>query len=406
MPSVAFGNEEHSFSIESGDTLIIAEPSDDVPLLNESVFLERLKIAGFEDLTKNRLMVIVNDAFRPTPTGIVLSQLKKWYPDFQADYVIATGNHPVPDEEEISQIFNGYNRNDNEKIFVHDSRGPETMQNSGEFSGNPIYLNRLLFEYPSIMVIGSVEPHYFAGFTGGRKSIIPGLADFETIRRNHAHAISLDAQPLRLTGNPMAENLQYLIDGVSLPPLISIQLVLNRKHEIIDAFAGELKSSFEEAVAIVEDLYAHKSPHPFDLVIAEMRPPLDRNLYQLQKAVENCQMAVADGGTILAVSSCNEGIGNDEFYRLASKLSDEDMVLSHAAMDNPPMGIHKLSRIVMMSKRINVKALTGLKHEIVKQVFWEPAVSIDAEIQKLRKQKENLNILIVRDAGHMVVKLD
>jgi nickel-dependent lactate racemase len=406
MPSVAFGNEEHSFSIEAGDKLIIAEPSDDVPLLKESVFHERLKGTGFGSYIKNRPLVIVNDAFRPTPTGTVLSHLKKWYPEFQADYLIACGNHPAPDDDDIAKIFSGYIRGESENIFIHNSRDPESMCNAGEFEGRPVFINKLLFEYSSIIIIGSVEPHYFAGFTGGRKSIIPGLADLETTRRNHAHAVSLDAQPMRLKGNPMAENLQDLVDAISLPPLISIQLVLNRKHEIIDAYAGDLKSSFDNAVSKVEDLYSHKSPHPFDLVIAEMRPPLDRNLYQLQKAVENCQMAVADGGTVLAVSSCYEGVGNDEFYHLAGKLFDESMVLSHAAMDNPPMGIHKLSRIIMMSKRISVKALTGLKQEIVKQIYWEPAVSIDAEIQKLRNKKEKINILIVRDAGQMVAKLD
>ncbi|MEE9443071.1 MAG: lactate racemase domain-containing protein [candidate division Zixibacteria bacterium] len=404
MPSVAFGNEQHSFSIESGDTLIIAEPSDDVPLLDETVFQERLKEAGFDSFIENRPLVIVNDAFRPTPTGTVLSHLKKWYPEFQADYLIACGNHPAPDDDDVAMIFSGYKLGEGERIFSHDSRNPESMRNGGEFERRPVLVNKLLFEYPAIIIIGSVEPHYFAGFTGGRKSIIPGLADFETTRRNHALAVSPEAQPLRLNGNPMAENLQDLIDIISLPPLISIQLVLNRNHKIIDAFAGDLKTSFDEAVSIVEDLYAYKASHSFDLVIAEMLPPLDRNLYQLQKAVENCQMVVADGGTVLAVSSCSEGIGNDEFYRLAGKLSDESMVLSHAAMDNPPMGIHKLSRIIMMSKRINVRALTGLKPEIVEQIYWEPAVSIDAEIQKLRYQKENLNILIVRDAGQMVAK--
>lgn len=406
MPSVAFGNEECSFSIGSGDVLIVAEPRDDVPLLNESLFQQRLKDTGFGSLINNRPLVIVNDAFRPTPTGIVLSHLKKFYPDFQADYLIACGNHPAPDDNDIDKIFSGYNRGENERVFSHNSRDPESMCNGGDFEGRPILINKLLFEYPAIIIIGSVEPHYFAGFTGGRKSIIPGLADLETTRRNHANAVSLEAQPLRIKGNPMAENLQDLVNSVSLPALRSIQLVLNRKHEIIDAFAGDLKSSFESAVAIVEDLYSYKSSRPFDLVIAEMLPPLDRNLYQLQKAVENCQMAVTDGGTVLAVSRCHEGVGNDEFYRLAGKLYDESMVFESAALENPPMGIHKLSRIISMSKRISVKAMTGLKQEMVKQVYWEPAVSIDAEIQKLRNKKEKLNILIVRDAGQMVAKLD
>jgi nickel-dependent lactate racemase len=117
--------------------------------------------------------------------------------------------------------------------------------------------------------------------------------------------------------------------------------------------------------------------------------------------------AVRDGGTILAVSECQEGIGNDEFYELARQLENEDMVSSHSEMDNPPLGIHKLSRIVKLGQRINIKALTGLKQEILEQVFITPAVSIDAEIQKLKQgDKKEIDILLVRDAGLLVAKLN
>lgn len=408
MSKVAYGNEELDFDLEPGDSLTEKEPNDDIGIWQPGVFHQALDMARFADLfASSKPLVVVNDAFRPTPTGQVLSQIKKWYPEFEADFVIACGNHPPPDKDDLGSIFEGYRLTDETRVFIHDSRDLDSMIKVGESGGHPLYLNRLLFEYPAVIVIGSVEPHYFAGYTGGRKSLIPGLANLEANRNNHARAVSSEAQPLRLKGNPVADHLDDLAALVELPNLFSIQIVTGRNQKIIDCFTGTLKESFEEAVTLAEQVYSFSCSRKFDLVIAEMRPPLDRNLYQIQKAIENTASAVADGGTLLAVSECREGIGNDEFYVLARQLKNEEMVQSHAELENPPMGIHKLSRIVRLSERIRVRALTGLKHEILQQVFIEPAVSVEAEIQKLKQgNKKEIDILMVRDAGLLVAKLN
>ena len=407
MPKVAFGNEELFFELEPGDVLTEAQPTDGGPGWDIEKFRLRLEAIEFDRvLNLGKVLFVVNDAFRPTPTGPVLAQLKKFYPELQADFIVACGNHPAPSESDIQSIFAGYELDGEARIFSHNSRDMDSMIEIGKFEDYPVYVNRTLFDYPAVITIGSVEPHYFAGYTGGRKSLIPGLSDIETNRRNHAMAVSQDAQPLKLRGNPVAENLDELLALVKLPCLYSIQMVTGRQQKILDAFAGSIKDAFDQAVAVADDIYVYRASSLFDLVIAEMRPPLDRNFYQLQKAVENCASVVADEGTIVAVSRCREGIGNDEFYNLAITLDDEEMVLSRAELDNPPLGIHKLSRIIMLSKRIQVKALTGLKQEILEQVFWEPAVSLEAEMRKLRSNNDHLKILLVRDAGLLVAKLD
>jgi nickel-dependent lactate racemase len=125
----------------------------------------------------------------------------------------------------------------------------------------------------------------------------------------------------------------------------------------------------------------------------------------MQKAIENNADAVKDGGTILVISKCREGIGNDEFYKLAQTLGSRENVLVRAQSAEPPLGIHKLSRIIEMGKRIHVKALTALNPEIVRQVFIEPVISIDEEVKALRKaQTVNSDILLVRDAGLLVTR--
>ncbi len=409
MPKVAFGKEELEFELDPGDTLTEKEPADsDYAAWNPDSLRARLQNARFDQfLDLGKPLIVVNDSFRPTPTGAVLSYLKSWYPDLKADFIVACGNHPAPQEHDLEVIFGDYRLPNDARLLIHDSSDSDSMVQAGELDGQPIFLNRAVLDCPAMIVIGSVEPHYFAGYTGGRKSIIPGLCDIETTRRNHVLAVSEECRPLRLEGNPLAENLDQLLAAVKLPPTFSIQIVAGRNQRILDCFAGNIADSFVEAVSVAEKVYSFPVTKEYDLVIAEMLPPLDRNLYQLQKAIENTKAAVRDGGTLLAVSRCSEGIGNDEFYQLAGRLENEEMVLSHADLETPPLGIHKLSRMVRLAERIRVCALTGIKHEILDQVYIEPAVSIEAEMQKLKQgDKKDIDILLVRDAGLLAAKSD
>lgn len=408
MPEVVFGAGRIPFDPAPGDTLTEREPADIATGWNPQGFKQALDAAHFNQFfIHGRPLVVVNDAFRPTPTGRILSLVSECYPDFAADFIVACGNHPAPGPNEIKSIFSGYQLPLDSKVYCHDSRDRTFMAAAGTWNGNVLYINRRVFDYPAVIVIGSVEPHYFAGYTGGRKSLVPGLSDIESNRRNHALAVSEHARPLRLKGNPVAENLEELLSLIEVPALFSIQAVTGRKQQLLSCFVGELHSSFEEAVLLARQVYSFHPGKQYDMVIAEMRGPLDRNLYQLQKGIENCAAAVRNRGTLVAVSKCEEGIGNDEFYRLAKKLQTKETVCSHAVVHDPPLGIHKLSRIVHMSRRIHVKALTGLAPDILKQVFIEPASSLDSEIRRLREEKEGpIDILLVRDAGVVVADMD
>jgi len=408
MPEVVFGAGRIPFDPAPGDTLTEREPADIATGWNPQEFKQALDTAHFDRcLAYGRPLVVVNDAFRPTPTGYILSLISEYYPEFKADFVIACGNHPAPGPNEIKSIFSRYELPSDSNVYSHNSRDMTLMAAAGTWNGNTLYINRRIFDYPAVIVIGSVEPHYFAGYTGGRKSLVPGLSDIESNRRNHALAVSEHARPLRLKGNPVAENLEELLSLIEIPTLFSIQAVTGRKQQLLGCFVGELRSSFEEAVFLAKLVYSFHPGKQYDLVVAEMREPLDRNLYQLQKGIENCAAAVRNGGALVAVSKCEEGIGNDEFYRLAKKLQTKEAVCSHAVVHDPPLGIHKLSRIVHMSRRIRVKALTGLAPDILKQVFIEPAVSLNNEIRCLREEKEGpVDILLVRDAGVVVADMD
>ena len=268
--------------------------------------------------------------------------------------------------------------------------------------GGEVYVNRLIIEADRIFIIGSVEPHYFAGFTGGCKSLFPGLTDLATIERNHNLANSLQAAPMKIEGNPVAEHLWSLYDLLDDKKFFTVQLVSDCAGQTAAAFFGEVKSAFTEASTFARKLFAPKIVKRHDVVLCEVMPPLDKNLYQAQKALENCQAAVVDGGDAVVVSACEEGIGSDYFFKLAEKWDKENNRAFDGALH---FGSHKLSRVNALRKRIGVHLYSELDGDSARQVFYEPVGDLNEFINNKAKNKNNLSLAMVRDAGHTVLKI-
>lgn len=265
-----------------------------------------------------------------------------------------------------------------------------------------MWLNRKVLEAPAVIVIGSVEPHYFAGFTGGRKSLFPGLTDFETIERNHNLAVSLACRPLRLEGNPVAEHLDNLLDLIDSDRILSIQVVLDSAGGVAGLFVGDIRQSFREAAHLASRLYAHTVAEAYDLVLCEMHPPLDRNLYQVQKALENCRGAVVEGGAVLLFSACREGIGSEAFFDLADAWDREN---NRPADGIPRFGAHKLARVNALQRRIRVGLYSQLQAADVRRVFYSPVENPSSFIAGVCEKKDNYRVAVVRDAGHTVLTI-
>ena len=190
----------------------------------------------------DRLLVLVNDATRPTPTAKVLEEmydLLKSHNDVR--FLVATGAHRGPTEDEFRYIFGKAYNEFKDQIFVHDARKDEDMEYLGVSSnGTEMYLNKMVNEAGNIIVIGSVEPHYFAGYTGGRKAFLPGVASYKTIEMNHKHALSDAAKALALKGNPVAEDMNDAMQVLKDLNVFSIQTILTADHGLYAMVAGDL----------------------------------------------------------------------------------------------------------------------------------------------------------------------
>lgn len=350
-----------------------------------------------------RLLLVVNDGFRGTPTRRVLAWLHAALGEslLNSDFLVATGTHVPPTDEHLAYIFGDFLDSVRSRVFVHDCRDDASLTELGlDRFGKPVKLNSRVLEDRPVLCISSVEPHYFAGYTGGRKSLFPGLADFDTVVRNHNMAASTDAAPLRLAGNPVAEHLDELAHMVDLSRILSIQLVTDVSGGVVKACCGNLIDSFAEACRVAERVFAHRVDQPFDLVLCEVHRPMDINLYQTQKALENNVSAVRDGGTIILLSECPEGVGSRHFFELASRWDREK---NQAADGTRPFGSHKLSRVINHSRRIRPLVYSELDPADVEHVFYAACRDIQMEIHTICAANPAARIAVVADAAHTVL---
>ena len=379
--------------------------------IEHPISFDRFQSSFFAAWKKDRAeflspLIIVNDAYRHTPTAIVLTWLERVWPGLlqRSRFMIATGSHHPPTDKDLQSIFAGHLKTIRPRVEWHVATDSASMSKVGVDSfGKDVYVNRRVLEHDPVIIIGSVEPHYFAGYTGGRKSIFPGLTDLATIERNHNLANSMDVAPMKLAGNPVEEHLQSLMAFVDKSRIFSIQLVLDSTGTVAGLAVGDIDASFAQATAEAKRLFGHIIEQPFDAVLCELRPPLDKNMYQAQKALENCQQAVVDGGAAIVVARCPEGIGS-EFYEKEAETWDRD--------NNRPgdgiyrFGSHKLSRMVALQRRIDVRLHSSLPDKVVEKVFYHPVSDLSAYISALADGKSNFRLGVVHDSGHTVIGFD
>ncbi|UCE38336.1 MAG: nickel-dependent lactate racemase [Thermoplasmata archaeon] len=351
------------------------------------------------------VLFIVNDGTRPTPTSKILGILYDKIKDKDIRFIIATGIHRAPTEEELKFIFGEHLDSLRDKIFIHDAKREEDMVFIGKSkNGTEMYVNKLGVEAHKIVIISSVEPHYFAGYTGGRKSFLPGIASYKTIEQNHRYAMRPEAQPLALEGNPVAEDMEDAIKTIQDKEIFSIMAVLDRHQKIYAATAGHIYDSFHAAIKKANEVFAVKIKEKADIVVSVAPYPMDVDLYQSQKAIENGKMALKDGGIIILVSKCRDGIGDKVFFDLLASSSDAKEVLD--TIDKGyKLGYHKAARIVEASKKGEIWAITDVEDREIKKAFMKSCPSIQKAVDAAISQKgENAKVLFLMD-GSVTVPL-
>ncbi len=269
---------------------------------------------------KNRVTLITSDHTRAVPSRltlpILLEEIRKGNPDAQITILVATGLHRATTEEEMRSMFGDAIVN-HENIAVNHAFDPDEFVFMGVLpSGAEFHVNRLAADCDLLVAEGFIEPHFFAGFSGGRKSILPGVCNAATVNENHSYKAI--ASPWSVTGvlekNPIHQ------DMVTAARRVNVQFILNvaqnSEKKIIAAFAGDLEQAHEKGVAFVRGL-AQCPPVTGDIVVTSNGGyPLDQNLYQTPKAVATAEACAGEDGVIIMSASCVDGMGGSFFEKL------------------------------------------------------------------------------------------
>jgi nickel-dependent lactate racemase len=360
---------------------------------------------------------VVNDGTRPTPSAYVLSTLRpsleEWLssPGRQLDFVIATGTHRAASPEEVARIFGvDLAAVHHERISSHDAGNTERLVSAGRTTrGTPVWMNRLLAEAQSVVLINSVEPHYFAGYTGGRKSLFPGLAGHKTVWANHKLSLEAGSDHLMLRGNPVHEDLEEATAlGIRGKQVYSIQVVLDRQHRVGFATAGSLDETFREAVAVAAKQLVVELERPYEVVVAVAPPPMDCNFYQTNKAIQSGALAVKEGGILVVVSECGYGLGeNQTLFETLAAADSPAQVLERADRQEYTLGAQQATRIASILERMEIWVVSSLAAEDVRAMFMTPFASVQEAVDAaLARQGDSAQVLFLTEASITVPRVN
>ena len=351
------------------------------------------------------VLFIVNDATRPTPTARVLELIKGDLKGVNASYIIATGAHRAPTEEELREIFGGLYDDVKDKIIIHDADADEDMVHIGTSkNGTEMYVNRAGVEAHKIVIIGSVEPHYFGGYTGGRKAFLPGIASRKTITQNHKYALRPEAKALALEGNPVHEDMIDALKTIADKEIFSIMTVLDGEHRIYAATAGHIHDSFYAAIQAANEIFCVPVSGEADVVVSVAPYPMDIDLYQSQKALDNAKLALAPGGTLIMVSKCRMGVGDEVFLELLASCDTPQDTVAKLDQDYV-LGWHKAGKMAEIAVKGEMWGVTDLEDDVVKKAFIKPYHDLQEAFDQAISVKGDKARVLVMMSGSMSIPM-
>lgn len=406
---IPYGSHETEVDLPSELEVVIAHSKEVSLKQKETVIREALDnpfgcpsfIKWLEN--KRKILFIINDASRSTPTHDILKELYKEVDLKEAKYIIATGAHRQPTDSELALIFGEFYGRVKPNILIHNARDKKSLIKLGITDrGTEVWANKAIVEAEALVPIGSVEPHYFAGFTGGRKSFFPGLAGYVTIEQNHKLALEESSLPLELSENPVHLDLLDAFGKLPRIPIFSIQAIIKDEKDLCAVFCGNIHKSFLKACEYTRDVFAVEIKEKADVVITVAKSPLDKNLYQAHKAIEHGKIALKGEGILILLAECREGIGPDNFYRLLSSSTRSEEIL-RTARDNYKLGYHKAARIAELLVKAKVWVVSEIEDKILQKASLRAFDSLQEAVdQSIIKKGKDAKFLIIIDGANTV----
>jgi len=364
---------------------------------------------------KRNVVIIASDHTRPVPSRWIipsmLREIRKGNPDAQITILIATGCHRNTTKEELVEKF-GKEITDRETIVIHDCDDKGNLTNLGTLpSGGICKINSLAANADLLLAEGFIEPHFFAGFSGGRKSVLPGIAGRSTVLANHCAEFvnSPFARTGVLNDNPIHRDMLWAAKKAKLAYIVNV--VLNESKEVIWAVSGDLEKAHQAGVDFLSSLCS-VSPVFADVVVSTNGGfPLDQNVYQAVKGMTAAEASVNKDGVIIMLAKSSDGIGGEHFYQQTSGDTSLEETMSQILSRDRGSTLpdqwqsQVLTRILM---RARVVYVSELDKNTVEKMHMHAAKSVEEALDIAKKllNKKDPSITIIPDGISVIVRTE
>ena len=359
--------------------------------------------------SEQKVAIIFSDITRATPYHIILPPLLealKHLPDEHICFFCATGTHRPATPEELVEIL-GENVVKRFRIVQNDAMDPDSHTLVGTTrSGNRILLNREILGYDLRILTGFIEPHFFAGFSGGGKALMPGMAGVETIRFNHSirNLDNSQARWGRTQGNPLWEDIMEASEFAG--PLFLLNITLNNRKEITGVFAGDLRKAHQRGCEFSRETVMAGLDAPFDVVVTSNSGyPLDLNVYQSVKGMSAAEQVVKPGGVIIIAAECWDGIpaGSDYETILQAVNRVEELMDYIREKESQLKDTWQVFFQAMIQQKAEVYLYSSLEDTTVTSALLKPVGNIDSLLEELvRKKGKDTRICVLPQGPHTI----
>ncbi len=399
MPTIqlGYGRETIDFSYDPGRFEVLAAHQDSTPLSDaeigagidnpiDSPPLEELIAAGDD------VLIVASDATRATGSAQIVNLLvrrliQNGIAPADVAIIFATGIHrPVRDEEKAELLTPFIAQRI--RILNHDAYDATNLVQIGTTAdGVPIEVNRALKHSAKVILTGGVGFHYFAGFTGGRKSVCPGLASAKTIEATHMLALDFERGGRRdgvatglLRGNAVSEECERV--AALINPTFAINTIVNDKGAVERVFAGHWRTAHERACEAYTTTHSLAIPEKRDVVIVSCGGlPYDINMIQAHKALDMAAHACTAGGTIILLAECSEGLGRSDFLKWFA--AEDSVALELRLRENYEVNGQTAWALLTKAETFRVHVITKLDDDSVRRMRLRPAPDIDSALSEL-----------------------
>jgi nickel-dependent lactate racemase len=322
--------------------------------------------------SESKVAIVVDDATRKAPSEVmllpVLAELNlAGVKDENVTVIFGCGTHRAVKPEEAVALL-GAEALRRVKVISHDCQAQGLVYvGTTKTHGTKVYVNHVFAWADVKVLLGDVDFHYYAGYGGGRKSVLPAVCGEETIKQNHAMLLHANARTGNLEDNPVHRDMTEAARLAKVDFILNV--VENKKGEIVKAFAGDLEQAFLEAVKLVDEMYRVPVDRRADIVVVSAGGnPADMNLYQAYKALDNALDAVKRGGVIILVAECPEGHGNQVFYDWMTRLGDLKSV-EREIKHNFVLGGHKAYYLLKALQNHQIILVSSLPDYYATSIF-------------------------------------